>query len=294
MENRKIIPYIIVFALLLTACVKDELHNTPHPDCGVAQISTHWSKISEDAMQPDSYMLRIGELTYPVSGTDNTFKELLSEGTYTLLVHNLPHGVTVSSATATINTLPDGTLEPRPEYLFSAMQQFNVKQDDTLKVDVEMVQSIRSLTLVLKLKPGDDTRIASTHATLTGVAHSIDLYTGTCDATATGKSVKPSFQLNTPSPTRTIETPALIATLRLAGIISDAPKLLTLAVRLTNGITQTVETDLTEALKDFGKERNPLMLDATLQLPDEGDMSVTATVTNWTPGNGDGETGNAE
>lgn len=280
MENHQITPCIIVLTLLLTACVKDELYNTPHPDRGATQVSTHWTEISEDAVQPESYVFCLGESTYPVSGTNNTLNELLPEGTYTLLVHNLPHGVTVTPKTATVNTLPDGTLEPMPEYLFSAVQKFNIRKDDTLKVNILMKQSIRSLTLILKLDGGDETRIASTHATLTGVAYSIDLYTGRCDATATAKSVKPSFQLNTPSPTRAGKAPALIATVRLAGITTDVPKRLTLVVGLINGITQTFETDLTDALKDFAKEVNPLILDATLQLPGEGDMG--GTINDWT------------
>lgn len=272
----------IFAAVLLTGCVKDELHNTPHPDKGAVIVTTDWSGISADAVQPESYLLRIGETAHAVSGTTNTFKELLPEGSYSLLVHNMPHGITVSTQTATVNTLAGGTLEPQPEYLFSAVRELNVIKDDTLRVNVKMVQGVRKLTLVLKLKAGDAERIASSAATLTGIAHTVDLATGQPAAGQTGKTVVPAFAKATVTSSRAADIDALAATVQLAGIAGGERQLFKIIVTLTDGKTATIESDLTEALKDFGNGNLPLTLifDAELPLPVSG--VAGGTIIGWT------------
>lgn len=284
MENRKITTYMIGLALLLTSCVKDELYNTPHPEMGAVRVTTDWSGISEDAAQPTSYLLRIGETTQAASATENTFKQLLPTGTYSILVQNTPHGITVGATTATVSPLPDRTLEPMPEYLFSAVQPLNVIKDDTLNVNIKMIQSIRTLNLTLKLQAGDAARIASTTATLTGVANTIDLATGTCNAISAGITVKPQFRLSTVAPTRVGELPALIATVRLAGVVNTSKQLLALTVTLTGGTTQTIETNLTEALNNFATSIEPITLNATLTLPndEQTEGNFSGTITDWT------------
>lgn len=275
---------LAVFAsLVLSSCTKDELHNTPHPDSGAVKVTTDWSALSEDATQPDSYLLRVGELTHSVSGATNAFNTLLSEGKHTLLVQNTPHGVTVDNTTATVNTLTDGTLEPLPDYLFSAKSDLQVVKDDTLRVNVKMIQSLRTLQLTLSLKEGDEERMASTDATLTGIASVIDLATGTAQVTDAGKTVKPSFQFGTANAARAATTPALITTLRLAGVSSAEKQILTLVVTLKDGSVQTIATDITQWLKNFTDKREPLTLDAKLELKDNAqtEIEVGGSIKDW-------------
>lgn len=292
---------------LQAGCVKDELYNTPHPDKGAVQITTDWTGRSSDAVLPTDYILRIGgaEQTprntdsaepaarstgseeQTVSGETNVFKSLLLPGTQSLLVYHQANGITISGTTATVNTLADGTLNPMPGFLFSAAKELNVQKDDTLKVTVPMTQRIRTLVLTLKLHPGDDLRIAETTATLTGIAPAVDLPTGNIAATE-GKTVVPAFVLGTEGDrTGATGNPVLTASLRLLGIMTGEKQELGIAVALTNGTMQTIVTDLTEALKDFGNgELEPLMLDATLTLPAEAGFS--ATISDWyTVENGD-------
>ena len=275
---------VAIFAVvLLGSCVKDELYNTPHPDKGAVRITTDWSELSEDAVLPESYLLRIGETTQSVSAAENTFKELLPQGSYSLLVHNQPQGITVGTQTATINTLAGGTLEPMPDYLFSAMQELNVQKDDTLKMNVKMMQAGRKLTLMLKLKAGDAERIASSTATLSGIAHTVDLATGKPTSGQAGGTVAPAFVKTTVTPTRAAEFNALVATVQLVGVVEGQRKLFKIVVTLTDGSTTTIESDLTEALKDFGNSHLPLTLYAELPLPEdkvEGEFS--GTIAGWT------------
>ena len=276
----------------LSSCVKDDLYNTPHPDKGAVEVTTDWTGRSSDAVVPADYILRIGGEEQTVQGETNAFKSLFLPRTQSLLAYHQTEGVTISGTTATVNTLEDGTLNPMPGFLFSASKELDIQKDDTLKVVVPMMQRIRTLALTLKLNPGDERRIASTASTLTGIALSMDLATGSVTATE-GKSVAPVFtmgsdggetRMGTPSvETRATGNPALATSLRLLGVMPGEKQELTLVVTLTNGTVQTIVTDLTESLKNFGGEMDPLALDATLTLPDEEETSaeVSANISDW-------------
>lgn len=284
--NRKInlsgICKLLIFAAVCQSfgsCVKDDLYNTPHPDKGAVRVTTDWSGRSSDASMPGSHTLRIGEESQEVTAETNTFKNLLVPGSYRLLAYNTPEGVSVTGNTATVDTKDDGTLTPQPGYLFSAGKELDVAADDTLKVTLPMQQHIRSLTLTLELAEGDKERIAGTTATLTGIAHSLDLTTGTQTAGQTGRTVAPEFKFSTVTPTRAEGKPVLAAMLRLMGVITGERQTLTLTVTLTDGSVQTLVTDLTDLLKDFGGAMEALRLDALLNLPTTGGMG--GTITGW-------------
>lgn len=284
--NRKIvlsgICKLLIFAAVCQSfgsCVKDDLHNTPHPDRGAVQVTADWTGRSSESSVPGSYTLRIGEESQEVTGETNTFKSLLVPGSYGLLAYNTPEGVSVTGNTATVDTKDDSTLTPQPGYLFSAGKELDVAADDTLKVTLPMQQHIRSLTLTLELAEGDKERIAGTTATLTGIAHSLDLTTGEQTAGQTGRTVAPEFRFSTVTPTRAEGKPALAAMLRLMGVVTGERQTLTLTVTLTDGSVQTLVTDLTDLLKDFGGTMEALRLDALLNLPTAGSMN--GTITGW-------------
>lgn len=273
----------LIFAwivLQLTGCVKDDLYNTPHPDKGAVEVTTDWTGHSSDAVLPTDYILRIGSEEQTVQGETNAFKPLFLPGTQSLLVYHQAEGITISGTAATVNTLEDGTLNPMPGFLFSASKELDIPKDDTLKVVVPLTQRIRTLVLTLKLNPGDEQRIASTAATLTGIAPAVDLATGAIISTE-AKTVLPAFVPGTDDgKARATGQPVLFATLRLLGIAADAQQMLTLEITLTDGYVQTITTDLTEALKNFGGGKmEPLVLDATLELP--VDENYNGTISGW-------------
>ena len=69
------------------------------------------------------------------------------------------------------------------------------------------------------------------------------------------------------------------ADLRLLGTMGEA-QVLTLMLTFTDGLTQTVESDLTEALAGFGSDMTePFTLTAGLRTPMEAGFS--ATITDW-------------
>ena len=185
METNKITSRAALFcgvALMLTSCVKDDIYNTPHPSQGAIVITTDWSSRADQAVQPVSYTLRVSGQSgqsdeQPEKGTTNIFHSLLAPAAYELLVNNTPEAITVTGDVATIASTDENNIEALPGYLFSATQTLDVVKDDTLFVTVGMLQHIRQLTLVLKLKEGDHDRITSLNATLSGIASSINLAT---------------------------------------------------------------------------------------------------------------------
>ena len=274
--------------VLVSGCSKDDPAHTEHPDKGAVAVTVDWSKCSSDAVVPESYILRIGGKEQTVSGETNVFQALFLPGRQNLLVFHQLEGITVGGITATMNTLPDGTLERMSGDLFSGTADLDIVKDDTLRVTVSMRQHTRRLTLTLKLTPGDELRIAETSAILTGIASTVDLTTGTVTS-AGNKTVIPVFTVGTDNIGRAEGQPVLATTLYLLGVAAKEKQVLTLVVTLTDGHVQTLATDLTEALKNFdtGTGMEPLMLDASLILPVETGMS--GTITDWLPGNKEGE-----
>ena len=275
METNKITSRAALFcgvALMLTSCVKDDIDNTPHPSQGAIVITTDWSSRADQAVQPVSYTLRVSGQSgqsdeQPVKGNTNIFHSLLAPAAYELLVYNTPEAITVTGDVATIASTDENNIEALPGYLFSATQTLDVVKDDTLFVTVGMLQHIRQLTLVLKLKEGDHDRITSLNATLSGIASSINLATGAW-VSPTGVSLSPVFE-------KTEEkdgTPT--ATIRLLGIIAEEKQELSIAVALNNQSVYTIKTDLTEVLqKCFDGSMTPLVLGANFDLPSQGDFS---------------------
>lgn len=276
MKKKLIILILLVFAF--GGCVKDVLYNTPHPDKGVLMVTTDWTGCSSDAQNPDSYILRVGTQEQTVSGENNLFNQLLDPVTYDLLVYSQSEGVIVSGNTATIKTTDGGSIYNMPDYFFSGYQEILPQKDDTLAIVVPMKQHIRKLVLELKLNPGDENIIAGTSSILTGVASAIDL----TDYSLSKSSVMtPIFEIKEASAiTRATESPVLSASMRLFGLIPEERQELSIAVTLTNGIVQTIVTDMTDYLNNFGGgEMEPLVLDATLSLPPE--VGVSTTITDW-------------
>lgn len=279
---------LLCSCLSLTSCVKDTVYNTPHPLQGSVKITTDWSDRSSESVLPDNYTLRIDNAAdQNVTEATNTYYLKFPSGAYDLLVYNTPSGITVSGNTATVNTLADGTLEPLPGYLFSASQTLDVQKDDTLRTTVKMQQRIRQLTLVLKLKAGDEERFQSVTATLSGIASTVDLRTGALSATG-NQLLAPSFKLITDAEDG---LPRLKATVRLLGIIPDASQKLVVTVTMKDNSEHPINSDLTDQLKKFSQSVEPLPLDADFELP--VDMGASGSINDWVPGLDKGQ-GNVE
>lgn len=264
--------FAAVLALLLASCVKDELHDTPHPDQGVVSVSVDYPQGAEE----DDYTVEVDG--QPLDEGDNASNPL-TPGEHTVLVYNTPEGFTVTDGIAYVERV-DGTraltdlIDPLPETLYSGTKTVTVVADDTLHLDLSVVQRTRDLRLELTVTEGDPERIASITGILSGVAGAYDLRSETLHGEAV--STAPVFTRNGDK---------IEADLRLLGTMGEA-QVLTLTLTFTDGQTQTVESDLTEVLANFnGNMEQTFTVTGSLRTPTEAGLGG-CTITDWTHGGG--------
>lgn len=90
-------------ALLLAACdVKDPIYDTPYPNHGTITLTTDWSGIGEGLTAPESYTVRVGDYSAPLSGTTNTIDNLFVPGSYRAYVYNTPDRILIDDVTASV------------------------------------------------------------------------------------------------------------------------------------------------------------------------------------------------
>ena len=264
--------FAAVFALLLAGCVKDELYDTPHPDKGVIAVTINQPQGAEEG----DYTVEVDG--QPLDEGDNASNPL-TPGEHTVLVYNTPEGFTVTDGIAYVERV-DGTraltdlIDPLPETLYSGTKTVTVVADDTLHLDLSVAQRTRDLRLELTVTEGDPERITGITGTLSGVAGAYDLRNETLYGEAV--STAPAFTRNGDK---------VSADLRLLGARGEA-QVLTLTLTFTDGLTQTVESDLTEVLADFnGDMEQTFTVTGSLRTPTEAGLGG-CTITDWTHGGG--------
>lgn len=258
---------VICVPWLLASCVKDELHDTPHPDQGVVSVSVDYPQGAED----DDYTVEVDGK--PLDGGD-TASNPLTPGEHTVLVYNTPEGFTVTDGIAYVERMDDtralaDLIDPLPETLYSGIKTVTVVTDDTLHLDLSVVQRTRDLRLELTVTEGDPERIAAITGTLSGVAGAYDLRNETLYGEAV--STAPVFTRNGDK---------VEADLRLLGTMGDR-QTLTLRLSFLNGNPQdiTIESDLTEQLAGFNLGTGTITLDGELHTPTEA--GVEAAIMDW-------------
>ena len=262
---------VICVPWMLASCVKDELYNTPHPDKGVVSVSVDYPQGTED-----DYTVEVDGK--PLDEGDNASNPL-TPGEHTVLVYNTPEGFTVTDGIAYVERV-DGTraltdlIDPLPETLYSGTKTVTVVADDTLHLDLSVAQRTRDLRLELTVTEGDPERITGITGTLSGVAGAYDLRNETLYGEAV--STAPAF---------TRSGDKIEADLRLLGTMGEA-QVLTLTLTFTDGLTQTVESDLTEVLANFnGDMEQTFTVTGSLRTPTEAGLGG-CTITDWTHGGG--------
>ncbi len=269
---------IAILALTLTACVKDHLHRTTHPDSGVVSVTT----ILPDDASYEDYTVEINgtpignttvETTTPIGdgGTSNSVSDPLPPGEYEVVVHNNPDGFTIIGDTVYVNTQDDGESDgiiSDPDDLYAGTATVIVTEDDTTQVYVTVKQATRDLRIELTVTEGDLSRIASVTGTLSGIAGAYDLLNGI----PCGDPVSTTTAFS-------VDGDQVTADLTLLGIMGDT-QTLTLYIVFTNGDTLVVESDLSEVLADFNDDTTPLTVTGELHLPLDAQLD-TATITDW-------------
>ena len=279
-----IIRYCVAAALTLaaTSCVKDELHDTPHPDYGKITVTANWSDRSEGVDIPAEWTVTMGDYTGTETGETHSPDYLFKPGGYTLAAYNIPEGITISGTTATVAAADGGCIVNTPGWLFTSVQEVAIEADTDYSLTAVMRQQVRQLTLMIEPTGDAANRIESIVGTLSGAAGTLDFATGTY---GTPSEVELRFTKITDGD----DAGKWMATVRLLGIAGNLQRL-TATLTYTDGNPQptALESDLTEALADFNDGKTaPLTLGGTIaETP--GEAGFTGEITDWETVDGGG------
>ena len=279
-----IIRYCVAAALTLaaTSCVKDELHDTPHPDYGKITVTADWSDRGEGVDIPAEWTVTMGDYTGTETGETHSPDYLFKPGGYTLAAYNIPEGITISGTTAAVNAADGGCIVNTPGWLFTSVQEVAIEADTDYELTAVMHQQVRKLTLMIEPTGDAAERIESIVGTLSGAAGTLDFATGTY---GTPSEVELHFTKITDGD----DAGKWMATVRLLGIAGNLQRL-TATLTYADGNPQptALESDLTEALADFNDGKTaPLTLGGTIaETP--GEAGFTGEITDWETVDGGG------
>lgn len=278
-RKRKYTITILATALLfsLGGCVKDELHDTPHPDTGKITVTADWTDRGDGVGIPEEWTVTMGDYTGTETGEAHAPDYLFNPGDYTLAVYNTTENITISGTTATVvQETGTGTfISNAPGWLMTSVQDVTVEADTDYDLTAAMHQQVRQLTLVIEPTGDAADRIESIEGALSGAAGTMDFATGTYGAAS-------DVALHFTRITEGDDAGKWTATVRLLGITGER-QTLTATLTYSNGNPQPteLESDLTAALADFNADKTePLTLGGTMaETPAEA--GVEAGITDW-------------
>ncbi len=279
-----IIRYCVAAALTLaaTSCVKDELHDTPHPDYGKITVTADWSDRGEGVDIPAEWTVTMGDYTGTETGETHSPDYLFKPGGYTLAAYNTPEGITVSGTMAAVAAADGGCIVNTPGWLFSSVQEVAIEADTDYSLTAVMRQQVRKLTLMIEPTGDAANRIESIVGTLSGAAGTLDFATGTYGTPS-------EMELHFTKITDGDDAGKWMATVRLLGIAGNLQRL-TATLTYTDGNPQptALESDLTTALDGFNDGKtSPLTLGGTIaETP--GEAGFTGEITDWETVDGGG------
>ena len=279
-----IIRYCVAATLLLavTSCVKDELHDTPHPDHGKITVTADWSDRGEGVDIPAAWTVTMGDYTGTETGATHSPDYLFKPGGYTLAAYNIPEGITVSGTMAAVDAADGGCIVNTPGWLFTSVREVSIEADTDYELTAMMRQQVRQLTLVIEPTGDAAERIESIEGSLSGAAGTLDFATGAYGAAS-------DVALRFTKITSGGDAGKWTATVRLLGIAGDTQRLTaTLTYADGNPQATSLESDLTAALADFNSDKpSPLTLGGTMaKTPTEA--GVEADITDWKETDGGG------
>lgn len=271
---------LMLTAATLTACIKDDLYNTPSPSQGSIILTTDWTQRGEGIPVPTDYTVEAAGSTFILQVQETAIPALFAPGDITLLGYNLPEGVSIANGTATVaRTTADGSLQrPDPGMLFGGTAVTTVIADDTVRVSLPMRQLFRRVQFELTITGGDPERITGIEARLEGAAPSVNISTGEVAGETINAAAGNAVSVQIPF-VRTGNK--LTAAIQMPGIIATAPQRTLITLAFTDGKRQTAETDVSEAFANFNANRlTPLRLSGSLYAPEGAEAG--GSILKWT------------
>ena len=262
--------------LFMTSCVKDELHDTPHPDTGKITVTADWTDRGDGVDIPAEWTVTMGGYTCTETGEAHAPDYLFDPGNYTLAAYNIPEDITIDgtvakvSASSGVSTGDSETylntdnsageyISGNPGWLLASAQKVTVEADTDYELTAAMHQQVRQLTLVIEPTGDAAGRIESIEGSLSGAAGTLDFATGAYGAAS-------DVALYFTRITEGSDAGKWTATVRLLGITGNTQTLpATLTYADGNPADTGLESDLSAALADFNADKTvPLTLGGTI------------------------------
>lgn len=265
-----------LMVLSLTSCVKKDIFYTPHPDKGAVVVTADWTEAPSETDVPQAWSFCInGGEVYQSVHPSQCYPELLAPGKYTLLVYNEPQGFTLNGTTAVVDSYSDGLLVAEPGYLYSATQELEVVKDDTLRVTVPMKRLLSAVSMKVTLD-GESADVADIEASLSGVSGSVELATGEISESpqAVRLDVKTAETASRADAGKELELKC-----RILGVCVGYGQTLTVKIKNKDGHISSVTSDVTEELEKVNTDKQPVELEGSVSVSQDGHFS--GTIDNW-------------
>lgn len=265
-----------LMVLSLTSCVKKDIFYTPHPDKGAVVVTADWTEAPSETDVPQAWSFCInGGEVYQSAHPSQCYPELLAPGKYTLLVYNEPQGFTLNGTTAVVDSYSDGLLVAQPGYLYSATQELEVVKDDTLRVTVPMKRLLSAVSMKVTLD-GESADVADIEASLSGVSGSVELATGEISESpqAVRLDVKTAETASRAGAGKELELKC-----RILGVCVGYGQTLTVKIKNKDGHISSVTSDVTEELEKVNTDKQPVELEGSVSVSQDGHFS--GTIDNW-------------
>lgn len=263
--------------MLLAGCdAKDPIYNTPHPDKGAIVVTADWTQRGEGIATPMEYITEAAGTSFTLHEPVAALTGVFVPGRTELLGYNTAEHVTVKDGVATVDNDPEnsGLQHPEPGVLLGGTATVDVVADDTVSVVLPMRQLFRKIEAELVITGGNDGRITGIEARLEGVAPSIDLRTG--EVTGSAVAVSLPFVRAEGKLTGTVWVP---------GMIPEAVQRMVVILTFSDGMEETVVTDLNETFRDFNDDKlHPMRLTGDMYAPVSSETN--GTIIDWTESNG--------
>lgn len=270
--------FVSLAVMSFTSCVKDELHDTSHPDTGKITVTADWTARGPGIATPPSWNIAMGGYYGTETSETHAPGQRFAPGDYTLTAYNPATDITVSGTTATVAATADGQLCPTPGWLFTSVQDVTIEPDKVYNLTARMLQQVRQLTLTIMPIGDSAERMIGMDCTLTGVAGSMDFATDTYGNEST-------VPLHFTKITEGENAGAWTVTVYLLGIVGERQYLSGYAT-FADGNPQPmpIESDMTEVLSEEFDHFNdyksdPKLLSTWTEAPAQ--VGFTATITDW-------------
>ncbi len=266
----------------LSGCVTDEIYRTDHPDRAKVTVTADWSDRGEGIAAPESFTVGSGGVAEEAENNPYTLATLFEPGDREFLLYNPAAGIAVRDGVAQVAAAEERTadgsarIEPLPGWFFTGTVRSRLEKDEHHRLVASMRQQVRQLTLLLTPQGDGSLRIASIEGELTGVAGQYDPLT---DAHSAPSVVPVGFSEITDGK----DAGRWSATVRLLGIAAEQQRL-ECTVRLPDGRSFDLQSDLSDGLSEFNADKkNPLSLEATVEIRYDTETGFTATIQGWKP-----------